>query len=191
MSITVRKFKLSQSILNSWFQKFWKSAIFKKAALMILWGEEKKGQKIPLKLKIQWKIGWVQTVIAHSILMLESFWRNQHEADHLKNRCTLRKKNYQFFSDWWKFLLISTKKFTSKQILKKNSFDKNCIMFNKFCIVFDKNCIMFNKFCKTFNENCLTFNKICKKSSLFHKRKKVWPVFEPGTSLLPSHVSYP
>ena len=104
---------------------------------------------------------------------------------------TLRKKNYQFFSDWWKFLLISTKKFTSKQILKKNSFDKNCIMFNKFCIMFDKNCIMFNKFCKTFNENCLTFNKICKKSSLFHKRKKVWPVFEPETSLLPSHVSYP
>ena len=99
---------------------------------------------------------------------------------------TLRKKNYQFFSDSWTFSMFSTTLFTSLQILKKysfnkncimfnkfcTSFDKNCIMFNKFCIVFDKNCIMFDKFCKKFNENCLTFNKICKKIINFLQKKK-------------------
>ena len=35
------------SNLKSWFQKLQKSSILKSAALVILWGEEKKGRKKP------------------------------------------------------------------------------------------------------------------------------------------------
>ena len=45
--ISVRNFKLMVSNLKSWFQKLQKSSILKSAALMILWGEEKKGRKNP------------------------------------------------------------------------------------------------------------------------------------------------
>ena len=45
--ISVRNFKLMVSNLKSWFQKLQKSSILKSAALMILWGEEKKGRKSP------------------------------------------------------------------------------------------------------------------------------------------------
>ena len=45
--IGVRNFKLMGSNLKSWFQKLQKSSILKSAALVILWGEEKKGRKNP------------------------------------------------------------------------------------------------------------------------------------------------
>ena len=45
--ISVRNFKLMVSNLKSWFQKLQKSSILKSAALVILWGEEKKGRKNP------------------------------------------------------------------------------------------------------------------------------------------------
>ena len=47
-------------------------------------GRRKKRPKNPAE--------WVQTVIVHSILLIESFWRYQHEADHLKNRCSQMEK---------------------------------------------------------------------------------------------------
>ena len=46
--ISVRNFKLIGSNLKSWFQKLQKMSISKRAALMILWGEEKIGGKMPL-----------------------------------------------------------------------------------------------------------------------------------------------
>ena len=45
--ISVRNFKLMVSNLKSWFRKLQKSSILKSAALVILWGEEKKGRKNP------------------------------------------------------------------------------------------------------------------------------------------------
>ena len=45
---SVRNFKFMESNLNSWFQKLQKMSILKRAALVILWGEEKIGKKMPL-----------------------------------------------------------------------------------------------------------------------------------------------
>ena len=46
--ISVRNFKLIGSNLKTWFQKLQKMSILKRAALMILWGEEKIGGIMPL-----------------------------------------------------------------------------------------------------------------------------------------------
>ena len=46
--LSVRNFKLMGSNLKSWFQKLQKIPILKRAALVILPGEEKNDEKMPL-----------------------------------------------------------------------------------------------------------------------------------------------